>query len=254
MYWQADTTAQTSRALRDATFAVVDVETTGIDANVDRVVEVACAIVRSGEVRQTFRSFVDPGRAIPANATAVHGIRDSDVRNAPRLADLRARLESMCENAIVVAHNARFDLAFLPFLRDRPVICSMRFAMRVIPDAPNYRNQGLREHLGFTDDFVREAVPHRALGDVLVTSRVLTHCLERYRAMGGADDVDTMIHEIAAPRRLDALPFGRHRGRAISSLPADYLRWLHDEARSASRDARYTAACELARRGASASG
>jgi exodeoxyribonuclease X len=195
---------------------------------------------------ENFSSLVNPGRNIPPFASAVHHIVDRDVRDAPSLESLQAKLLTMCAQAVVVAHNARFDLGFLPFLGHRPVLCSMRLAMRVFPDAPNYKNQGLRDYLGLNDAVLGESMPHRALGDVNVTSRILAICLERYAAQGGADDVDVMVQEIAAPRHLAALPFGRHRGIAISSVPIDYLRWLQRE--STFLDARYTAECELRRR------
>jgi DNA polymerase III alpha subunit (gram-positive type) len=219
-----------------------------MDPIADGVVEVACAIVRAGRQVETFRSFVNPGKRIPANASAIHHITDGDVQSAPPLEALQAQLMTMCAGAIVVAHNARFDLGFLPFLAVRPVLCSMRLAMRVLPDAPNYKNQGLRHHLGLDDTILGDSTSHRALGDVHVRSRILAICLERYLAQGGADDVDSLVREVAAPRCLRALPFGRHRGIAIACVPTEYLRWLHREAQSAFSDARYTAECELRRR------
>ena len=232
--------------IRGATFAVVDVETTGIDPRTDRVVEVACAIVRAGNQVESFSSLVNPGRTIPAFASAVNHILDRDVRDAPSLESLQAKLLTMCADAVVVAHNARFDLGFLPFLNHRPVLCSMRLAMHVLPNAPNYKNQGLRDYLRLDDGVLGDSMPHRALGDVNVTSQILAICLERYLAQYGTDDVYRMVQEIAAPRHLPALPFGRHRGVAIASVPIDYLRWLRRE--STFLDARYTAECELRRR------
>jgi exodeoxyribonuclease X len=234
--------------LRDATFAVVDVETTGIDPAVDGVVEVACTLVRNGSELESFSSLIDPGRPIPAVASAVHHITNEHVRGAPSLGDVRPKLAALCLGAVVVAHNARFDLGFLPFLAQRPVLCSMRLAMRVLPDAPTYKNQVLRYHLNVDATLHGEAIAHRARGDVQVTSRILTICLERYLAAGGADDTDHMVREIAAPRLLRTLTFGRHRGVAIESVPADYLRWLYRESLCASRDARHTAERELQRR------
>jgi DNA polymerase III alpha subunit (gram-positive type) len=234
--------------LREATFAVVDVETTGVNPAVDRVVEVACALVRDGREVEAFSTLIDPGCVIPAVASAVHHITNEHVRGSPLLDDFRATLTQMCAGAVVVAHNARFDLGFLPFLTHRPTLCSMRLAMRVLPDAPNYKNQVLRYHLDVDAALGSEAIAHRARGDVQVTGRILTICLERYLAAGGVDDVDHLVREVAAPRLLPALTFGRHRGIAIEGVPADYLRWLYRESLSASRDARYTAQRELERR------
>ncbi len=120
--------------------------------------------------------------------------------------------------------------------------------MRMFPDAPNYKNQVLRYHLGVDATLRSEATAHRARGDVQVTGRILTICLERYLAAGGVDDIERIVQEVAAPRRLAELPFGRHRGVAIENVPADYLRSLYRESASASRDARYTAERELQRR------
>ncbi len=55
----------------------------------------------------------------------------------------------------------------------------MRLAMRVLPAAPNYKNQGLHNYLGFDDGFLGESTPHRALGDVNVTSQILAICWHR---------------------------------------------------------------------------
>jgi exodeoxyribonuclease X len=234
--------------IAEATFAVLDVETTGVDRATDRVVEVACALVVAGHEIETFSSLVNPQRRIPASATAIHHITNDDVRHAPSLNTLQQHLVNLCEGAVIVAHNARFDLAFLPFLRHRPVLCSMSLAMRVLPAADSYKNQGLRAYLGIDDGASRGSPPHRALGDVRITSQILAICLQRYVQGGGTDDVAQLVHDLAAPRRLSALPFGRHRGLPISDVPTEYLRWLHRDTQSAFIDARYTAQCELERR------
>jgi DNA polymerase III epsilon subunit-like protein len=187
------------KRFRDTTFAVVDVETTGMDPRQDGVVEVACVLMRDGERLETFGTLVDPERPIPAVASAVHHLTDAHVRGAPRLEDVAGRLRAMTETAVVVAHNASFDLRFLTFLRDRPALCSMRFARMVLADAPNYQNQVLRYHLGIVDAALDAASAHRALGDAIVTSRA--------------------IEAMNRPRILAALPFGRHRGQPLSAVP-----------------------------------
>jgi DNA polymerase III epsilon subunit-like protein len=234
--------------LKNARYAIVDVETTGIDRAADAVVEVACVVIEGGERVATFSSLVNPQRDIPATASAVHHITNRHVADAPALGFVRGQLERLCADAVVVAHNASFDLAFLPFLSHRPVLCSMRLAMRVLPDAPNYRNQVLRYHLGIDELMAAETTAHRALGDALVTSYVLQFCFDEYLRQGGPDDVGSMVRDIAAPRRLAVLPFGRHRGIEIGNVPTDYLQWLCAEINAGSVDARYTAQCELRRR------
>jgi len=241
-----------SKRFRDTTFAIVDVETTGMDPRQDGVVEVACVLMRDGERLETFGTLVDPGRPIPAVASAVHHLTDAHVRGAPRLEDVAGRLRAMTQAAVVVAHNASFDLRFLTFLRDLPALCSMRFARMVLADAPNYQNQVLRYHLGIEDAALDAASAHRALGDAIVTSRVFDVCVQRYLDQGGVDDVASAIEAMNRPRVLTTLPFGRHRGQPMSAVPSDYLEWLLRNADGTSQDVMVTVRTELDRRSTSA--
>ena len=151
---------------------------------------------------------------------------------------------------MVVAHNARFDLGFLPLLVDRPSICTMRLAQLLIPQAPNYKNQGLREYLELSDPRLENARAHRALADVIVTSLILKECLRRYHASGGADEIGALIAKLNEPRALRSFSFGKHRGQPLDAVPTDYLQWLVKAATSISEDARLTAKAELERRSA----
>ena len=233
---------------RHTTFAFVDVETTGFSPQHDRVVEVACVLTRGGRRIDSFTSLVDPERSIPATASAVHHLTDECVRDAPTLGAVTPWLQAFVADAVVVAHNASFDLSFLPFLRRQRALCSMRFAQLVLPEAPNYKNQVLRYHLGVRDPALIATQPHRALADAIVTSLVFDSCVTRYLAGGGTDDVAHAIARTLAPYRLRSLPFGRHRGVTIADVPSDYLEWLLSGVASLSKDVRYTAESELERR------
>ena len=181
----------TSR-IRNARFAFVDVETTGIDPAIARVVEVAAQIVDRGEVIATFESLVDPGCTIPEFVTAIHGIDDGMVRGQPTLDALTPLLLDHCRDAVIVAHNAAFDRRFLPFLAALPSACSYRLAARVVPEAPNHRNQTLRAFFNVRDPLLRGGHAHRALADVVVTRHVFFHCLDRYLAAGHDDALDAL--------------------------------------------------------------
>jgi len=164
-------------------YAVIDVETTGFSPNNDAVVEIACVVVERGRVLQTFSSLVNPGRPIPPYATGVHGIADDDVRDAPRLIELHAKLLQLTAGTTVAAHNASFDLSFLPFLTHRPSLCTLQLARHCYPGAPNYKNQTLRRYLRLDDEPAIAALgTHRALADAMVTAHVLMRCLNRMAA------------------------------------------------------------------------
>ena len=185
--------------IKDARFAFVDVETTGLNARTCGVVEVACQIVERGIVVDSFASLVDPGHAIPSCATSIHGIGDDMVAGKPSLCDLMPTLLERCDGAVVVAHNASFDRRFLPFLADHPSACSYRLAARVVPEAPNHRNQTLRRFFRVRDPELRGRATHRALADVIVTRHVFFHCVDRYVAYGYDDRLDA-LYDFLLPR------------------------------------------------------
>lgn len=101
-------------SILEADFRVVDVETTGLNKETDRVVEVAIV----GKAALDW--IVNPGVPIPFEASGIHHITDRDVADAPAIADVFAYLEeSVPQDCVIVAHNAQFDKAFLPCLQSR---------------------------------------------------------------------------------------------------------------------------------------
>jgi DNA polymerase-3 subunit epsilon len=97
----------------DLPVALVDVETTGRDASVDRVVEVGIAVARAGEIIARYNWLIHPGIAIPAEAKAVHGIGDDDVKDSPRFEAIAHEIAAALVGCVPAAYNAAFDRAFL---------------------------------------------------------------------------------------------------------------------------------------------
>ncbi len=170
------------------TFVVLDLETTGLSPERDRITEIGAVKVRGGEVLGELRSFVHPGRAIPAAVTTVTGITDAMVRDAPRAGAVLPTLLRFLGDAVLVAHNARFDVGFLraaaaredlgPF--DPVVVDTASLARRLVRDEV----RDLR--LGTLARFARSRhVPeHRALADARATVDVLHALIERAGSMG----------------------------------------------------------------------
>ena len=232
--------------LSTATFAVVDVETTGLDPRSDGVVEVACARVRAGAVVARFASLVDPQRPIPSRAFAIHGIGDRDVAGAPRLRQLEERLCAMARDAVVVAHNARFDTSFLRCLAEKPTLCTLQLARRLV-DAPSYRNESLRAFLGLEIDGGLGPA-HRAGADTEVTVALLLELLRRFERVRPGATVADLLMAIARPTRLERFAFGAFRGASLTSVPTSYLRWIVRADFANWPDVRHTALLELKRR------
>ena len=92
----------------------VDVETTGLFPNGDRIVEIALVgLTGEGEIAWQWQSLLNPGRRIPPSATRIHGIRDRDVANSPRFSDVSDTVKALLAGKVLLAHNLRFDAGFL---------------------------------------------------------------------------------------------------------------------------------------------
>lgn len=197
--------------LIDTTFVVLDLETTGLSPERDRITEVGAVKVRGGEVVGELASLVHPGRAIPAGITAVTGITDEMVRGAPRIGALLPSLLEFLGDAVLVAHNARFDVSFLraslsahdgqPF--DPVVVDTARLARRMLRDeVRNVRLSTLAAHLR-----ARVRPEHRALADARATVDVLHGLIERAGSYGATtlEDLRDLTHASSegAFRRID---------------------------------------------------
>jgi DNA polymerase-3 subunit epsilon len=97
----------------DLPIALVDVETTGRDASVDRVVEIGIAVGRRGEVIARYNWLIQPGIPIPEEARAVHGITNDDVKDSPRFEAIAHEIAAALSGCVPAAYNAAFDRAFL---------------------------------------------------------------------------------------------------------------------------------------------
>jgi exodeoxyribonuclease X len=201
-------------------FTVCDVETTGLDPVVDKVVELGWCHLLNGEISAPYNMLVNPGRKIPPEASAVHHIIDEDVATAMSLGEVASMLTEDAD-AIFVAQNNRFDEPFLrPVIGPRVWIDTLRCARRLWPEAPGYSNQVLRYWLN-PEGLVRElAEPsHRAGPDAYVTAHLLREQLK-------LASVEQLIAWSNEPALLTKCGFGKHRGTPWKDIPADYLQWI----------------------------
>ncbi|NPA46098.1 MAG: 3'-5' exonuclease [Chlorobi bacterium] len=98
----------------DRPIAVFDLETTGIDTSKDRIVEISILRVETDGTETVYTRRVNPGMPIPAQATAVHGITDEDVKDAPRFEEIAAEVYALINDAYLAGFNSnRFDLPML---------------------------------------------------------------------------------------------------------------------------------------------
>ncbi len=143
----------------ESPIAFIDTETTGRDPNVDRVIEVGIVIAVGGEIVRSKSWLIDPGIPIPAETTAVHGIKDEDVRGKPPFAEVLPEILEFVANAIPAAYNAGFDRSFL------------RAELARVEGAPPSLSPAFRRDVEWLDPlvFAREIFKEeqsRALGEV----------------------------------------------------------------------------------------
>ena len=94
-------------------YVVFDLETTGINPERDSIIEISALKVKDHRVVEEFSTLVNPGRHIPAGATAVNGITDDMVADAPLIEEVLPQFLEFCQGCVPVAHNAGFDMSFI---------------------------------------------------------------------------------------------------------------------------------------------
>jgi DNA polymerase III epsilon subunit family exonuclease len=209
--WSGDAVWLTSPAgsdllLEEATYVVVDLETTGLRPGQAAIVEIGAARLCGFEELATFETFVNPRAPLPPAITALTGIENRDVRRAPAVETALRRFLAFAGDAVLVAHNAAFDLAFLDRETERltgrrlaaPVIDTLGLARRLLA------GRAPRASLAALSYFVGTSVRpcHRALPDARATGEVLLHLIGLAQERGARTVAD--LSELAAtrPRRL----------------------------------------------------
>jgi DNA polymerase-3 subunit epsilon len=205
--------------IEEATFVVVDTETTGSRAGDDRLIEVGAVKMRGGEVLEQFQQLVNPGRHVPRRITELTGISTAMVYRQPRADEVLPRFLEFLGDAVLVAHNLPFDqrvlneeldLAGLDPLRNDG-LCTLRLARRLLSALPSKGLTLLAEHLG-----IEIIGRHRALGDASATATLLLKLADR------------LVTEFEVRTIDDLLAFQRRRYAETRREPAHLIRIRRD--------------------------
>ncbi|OBE94840.1 hypothetical protein A5775_11790 [Mycobacterium sp. 852002-10029_SCH5224772] len=211
-------------ALRDTTFVVVDLETTGgrtkgtAGTPPDAITEIGAVKVRGGVVLGEFATLIDPQRSIPPQIVQLTGITTAMVSDAPAIDAVLPMFLEFAGDAVLVAHNAGFDIGFLRAAAQRcdiawprpEVLCTVRLARRVLSreEAPSVRLASLARLFAVTTQ-----PTHRALDDARATVDVLHALIERVGNQG--------VHTYADLRSYlpDVTPAQRRKRVLAEGLP-----------------------------------
>jgi DNA polymerase-3 subunit epsilon len=156
-------------------FAIIDVETSGLEPSNSRVIEIAILLVNSnGDIQEEYATLINPGNG-QVGPTFIHHITEDAVLSAPTFKEVSGDILKRIENRIIVAHHAAFEDKFLAAEFNRagitlpplPALDTLWLARQVV-DLPNYKMQTVLQHYG-----VEEVDLHTALGDVRALNKVL---------------------------------------------------------------------------------
>jgi len=164
-------------------YAVVDIETTGGSARLERITEIAVYIHDGNRIVDEYSTLVNPERNIPYFITALTGISNEMVEDAPKFFEVAKKIVEITEGNVFVAHNARFDYSFirqefsmLGYNFKRPLLDTVSLSRKLLPGHKSYSLGNLCKDLG-----IEIRGRHRASGDALATVRLMELLLEKDR-------------------------------------------------------------------------
>lgn len=189
----------------DGEFVCFDLETTGLKPQTEAITEIAATVVRNGQTAESFQTYVNPKKPIPANITELTGITDEMVQNAPELAEAIPKFLEFAAGKPLVAHNAGFDMSFLSAACEQlgiaqhfTAIDTLEMARLLLPNLGKYKLNLLAKELK-----VGPFEHHRASEDAAVLARIFIKLLEMLR-QAGASNVSE-INSILAQKKSKTL-------------------------------------------------
>ncbi|KPF48938.1 hypothetical protein IP87_05195 [beta proteobacterium AAP121] len=169
------------RPLAELSYTVFDTETTGLDPATDEILQIGATRLLAGRLLkgESFDQLVHPGRSIPAEGIAIHGITPAMVAGQPPISTVLPAFHAYARDTVLVAHNAAFDLRFFQMKEaatglcfEQPVLDTLLLSAVVHPAQASHRLEAIAERFG-----VSVQGRHTALGDALVTAEIFRRML-----------------------------------------------------------------------------
>ena len=173
--------------LEGTAFVVLDVETTGLNTRTDEIIEIGAVRVEDGVEVAEFSELINPGRPVPDRVVELTGITAAMLRDRRTLMEVLPEFARFCEGAVLVAHNASFDIAFfrrafkqagLPF--HFPILDTLALVRNQYPQLKTHKLGAMCKQLG-----ISLLNAHRAVHDARATGQMLLKVLEEVRAQKG---------------------------------------------------------------------
>jgi DNA polymerase-3 subunit epsilon len=165
------------RRLAELSYTVFDTETTGVEPSAgDKIISIGAVRIVNGRLlkHETYDTLVNPMRSVPRDSIRIHGIQAKDLEGQPTLGEVLPAFHRFCEDTVLVAHNAAFDMRFLELAEPesgvrfvQPVLDTLLLSAAAHPTMQDHSIEAIAERLG-----VAVVGRHTALGDALVTSEI----------------------------------------------------------------------------------
>jgi len=156
-----------SRPLNDVTFVAFDVETTGFNRDFDRIIEIGGVKFKGGKVVESRTWLINPGSKIPKQAQMVHGITDAMVADAQEFQLVFAEFSKFVGDAVLLAHNAGFDVRFMRAEIERnnlkpvtnAVLDTLKISRKAYPELESHSLESLKRELNLPSSGIHRALP-----------------------------------------------------------------------------------------------
>ncbi len=209
--------------LKNDVFVCVDCETTGLEAEKDRIIEVAVVLFQGDTILESYETLIDPEIQILPESTAIHHITNQMVEGKPKIQEVLPQILKMIGRHLIVGHGIPFDIAFLATnakrfsipcnLPSQSYLDTLRLA-RLYGQCPVNSLEKLREHFNIPAEGA-----HRAMNDVLVNIEVFRFLTQNYKT------TEQLLERLKSPILLKTMPLGKHKGRPFADIPIEYLQW-----------------------------
>ena len=231
-------------SLQKETFVCIDCESTGLDPEKDRIVEVAVVLFNMRESLSSFETLVDPECPIPPISQGIHKISSEMLVGKPKIREILPHILSMIDKHVIVGHAIGFDVSLIANeakragiptkIEQQLMLDTLRLA-RLYGGSPVNSLEQLRKHFNIPAEGA-----HRAMSDVIVNIEVFKHLVRRFHT------TEEALQILQKPIQLKTMPLGQHKGRSFDEIPIEYLRWA--ERKDFDQDLLYSIRLELKRR------
>ncbi len=172
-------------------FAIIDVETTGLNPRKDKITEIAILLYDGKKIYDSYETLVNPEIQIPYTISQLTGIQNTMVKSAPKFYEIAKKIIQLTEGKIIVGHNVRFDYKFLQkefkefdYEYKRKTLCTVKTSRKLIPGQASYSLSKLSANLS-----INHHNQHRAMGDALATASLFEHLLSIEPGIGGDEAI-----------------------------------------------------------------